>query len=67
MGTKKFNRGGRRPGAGAKPRGPEKRQRINVTLAPSEQQRARWLGEGNLSLGLSRALETCPDWARKVE
>lgn len=48
-------------------RGPEKRERVNVSLSPAEQQRARWLGEGNLSLGLARALETCLDWARKVE
>lgn len=60
-------RGGARPGAGRKPRGPERRERINITLSPAEQRRARWLGEGNLSLGIARALETCPDWARKLE
>jgi hypothetical protein len=59
--------GGKRPGAGRKPRGPEPRDRINVTLTLTDRARARWLGEGNVSLGISRALLTCPDWARKVE
>lgn len=63
----KITHGGRRAGAGRKVRGSERRERINITLTPAEQRRARWLGEGNLSLGISRALETCPDWARKVE
>ena len=65
METKK--RGGPRPGSGRKMRGAEPRLRVNVTLTRSEQRRAYWLGEGNVSLGISRALETCPDWARKVE
>ncbi len=64
---KKSTLGGKRPGAGRKQLGPEPRQRINITLPASHQQRAKFLGEGNVSLGISRALETAPDWARKID
>jgi len=64
---KKSPHGGPRLGAGRKQRGIEPRRRRNLTLTDSEMQRAHWLGEGNVSLGISRALLTCPDWARKVE
>lgn len=64
---KSFTHGGKRNGAWRKPRAPEPLRRINVTLTESERERARWLGEGNVSLGISRALITCPDWARTVE
>ena len=63
----KPTRGGARVGAGRKRRGDELRERINITLTASEQRRAHWIGEGNVSLGIARALLTCPDWARKVE
>jgi len=65
--ARKKTYGGPRLGAGRKQRGTEPRQRRNLTLTDSEMHRASELGEGNVSLGISRALLTCPDWARKVE
>ena len=67
MSKKKSLHGGQRSGAGRKQRGTEPRRRRNLTLTESEMRRARWVGEGNVSLGISRALLTCPDWARRVE
>ena len=67
MHAKGKNHGGRRPGAGRPPLCEENRKRVNITITDREHQRARWLGEGNVSLGIARALLTCPDWARKVE
>lgn len=58
---KVFAHGGRRKGAGRPPRAPEPLKRINVTLTQKEIARARWLGKGKVSLGIARALETCPE------
>lgn len=57
----KIQHGGRRKGAGRPQLGPEPRRRRNITLTESEMRRARYLGDGNASLGISRALETCPN------
>lgn len=65
MAKAKHKRGGYRPGAGRKLIGDEPRVRINITLPHSHRQRAKQLGQGNVSLGISRALETCPDWSHK--
>ena len=64
---KKSKRGGRRKGAGRRPFGENNLVRINVMLGESDLQRARWIGEDNVSLGIRRALLTCPNLARKVE
>jgi hypothetical protein len=53
--NRKSSHGGRRPGAGRKP-GTEPRRRRNVTLTDTDIKRARELGDGNVSLGISRAL-----------
>lgn len=57
-----FTRGGRRKGAGRKPQGDKPMHRINVMLGDEHLQRARWIGEGNISLGIRRALLTCPEF-----
>lgn len=64
---RKRTHGGKRKGAGRKPLGDKSLSRINVMLGDQDLQRARWIGEGNISLGIRRALLTCPEFARKVE
>lgn len=54
--SSKKQHGGRRKGAGRPQLGPEPRRRRNITLTDSEMRRARSLGTGNASLGISRAL-----------
>jgi hypothetical protein len=50
----KPTRGGARKGAGRKPSG---MQRINVLIADSHIDKARRIGEGNVSLGVRKALD----------
>lgn len=57
IGMKKSNRGGNRAGAGRKPLGDKNLRRHNVMLSDAHVERAEEIGEGNLSLGVRRAIE----------
>jgi hypothetical protein len=49
-------RGGARPGAGRKPLGSERLQRVTVWLSPSMVVQLQALGEGNASAGIRSLL-----------
>ena len=50
--------GGARPGSGPKPKRPEdKTVSVSVTLLPAQIEKARRLGDGNISKGLRVALD----------
>jgi len=53
--TTKPTRGGVRRGSGRKPSG---MKRVNVIIADSHIAAAKKLGDGNLSLGVRKAIET---------
>lgn len=53
----KRGHGGLRPGAGRKPLGKRKLKKVLVGLAEKNIQQAKLLGDGNLSLGVRRAIE----------
>ena len=61
--TVKPKHGGAGRGQGRKQIGPEPRKRICISLPESHRQKAMAIGEGNVSLGISRAVESYPETA----
>jgi len=57
MAKKRYNHGGRRPGAGRKPLGEENMKRVDVLLTTEQIDLAKALGNENLSAGVRFAID----------